>query len=87
VASEVAQKMKLPAELKVSTNKEYQLLMVPIFNQQMGHWYEKLGTQIDLTLRKNCSKFLKATLLYFFLRHFDISKEIFKLRQFYEKYK
>jgi hypothetical protein len=70
----------------VSTNEEYQLLMVPIFNQQMGHWYEILGTQIESVLKKDCSIYLKATLLYFFFRHFDISKEALKMQQFYEKY-
>ncbi len=60
--------------------------MVPIFNQQMGHWYEILGTQIDSVLKKNCSIYLKATLLYFFFRHFDISKEALKMQQFYQTY-
>jgi hypothetical protein len=47
-----------------------------------------LGTQIDATLKKekDCSIFLKATLLYFFFRHFDISKEALKMQQFYQKY-
>jgi hypothetical protein len=52
----------------------------------MGHWYDKLGTQIYSTLKKYCSKYLKATLLYFFFRHFDISKEALKMQQFYKKY-
>ncbi len=70
----------------MSTNQEYQLLMVPIFNQQMGHCYEILGTQIDSVLKKDCSIYLKATLLYFFFRHFDISKEALKMQKFYQKY-
>jgi hypothetical protein len=53
----------------------------------MGHWYEILGTQIDSVLKKDSSIYLKATLLCFFFRHFDISKEALKMQQFYETYK
>ncbi len=60
--------------------------MVHIFNLQMGHWYDILGTQIDSVLKKDCSIYLKATLLYFFFRNFDISKEALKMQQFYKKY-
>ncbi len=60
--------------------------MAPIFNQQMGHRYQRMGTQIDSVLKKDCSIYLKATLLYSFFRHFDISKDAQKMQQFYERY-
>ena len=40
VVAEVAQQKNFPTQITVSTNEEYQLLMVPIFNQQMGEWYK-----------------------------------------------
>jgi hypothetical protein len=52
----------------------------------MGNWYKRLGTKIDSVLKRDCSIFLKATLLYFFFRHFDISKEALRMQQFFGKY-
>ena len=80
-------KIQQPPKLSVSINKEYQLLMLPIFNKEMGHWHGQLGKEIDSVIQNvGCSKLLKAVLLYFFFRSFDVSKEAIAMRAFYPTY-
>lgn len=61
-------------------------MMLILFNKQMGSWESELGKQIDSVMRSNCSELLKATLLNFFFRSFDISKEIHHMLQFTPEY-
>ena len=61
--------------------------MLPVFNKEMGHWHEKLGKEIDSVLQNTgCPQLLKAVLLYFFFRSFDVSKEALEMRAFLSTY-
>ena len=61
--------------------------MLPVFNKEVGHWHEKLGKEIDSVLQNtDCSRLLKAVLLYFFFRSFDVSKEALAMRAFQSTY-
>jgi hypothetical protein len=69
----------------VSTEKQLQGIMLPLFNMEMGIWSKELGTNINSILesKEEYSELLKSTLLYFFFRKFDLSKEITRMQQFF----
>ena len=76
------------AGLAVSADKKLQKLMVALFNKQMGSWRQELGREINLVLESNeHSPLLKSTLLSYFFRSFDISKEVTPMLHFIPTYK
>jgi hypothetical protein len=71
-----SQEKNLHETRAVSTDQELQGIMLALFLKQMGSWESELGKQIDSVLQSSCSELLKATLLSFFFRSFNISKEV-----------
>ena len=61
--------------LAVSTDKKLQKLMMTLFSKQMGSWKKEIGREINLVLKsEQYPSLLKATLLFYFFKSFDISK-------------
>ena len=84
----IAEQMGKFEELMVSTDKKLQKLMVTLFRMQMGSWKRELGREIDQVLKSGeYPPLLKATLLYYFFKNFDFSKEITPMLHFYPNYK
>ena len=80
------QKDKL-AGLVVSTDKKLQKLMVTLFSKQMGSWKKELGRELNLALESGeYSPLLKSTLLYYFFKSFDISREVAPMIHFRPTY-
>ena len=71
----------------ISADKKLQKLMVTLFSKQMGSWKRELGREINLALEsEEHSPLLKATLLFYFFRSFDISKEVTPMLHFHPTY-
>jgi hypothetical protein len=52
---------------------------------EMGVWSAELGKNINSILQSDGEQYvlLKPTLLYFFFKKFDLSKEITRMQQFF----
>ena len=73
--------------LVVSTDKKLQKLMLTLFRKQMGSWKQELGREINQVLESGqYPPLMKATLLYYFFKSFDISKEVPDMLHFYPSY-
>lgn len=62
-------------DLDVSIDNKLQKFMVTLFTKQMGNWKQELGR--DVSMMQESGEYpplLKATLLYYFFKSFDISK-------------
>ena len=73
-------KSSLTNEPTVSTNEKMQDLIMPIFSKRMGKWGRDLGQMINTVVeKKDHSDLFKATVMYYFYKDFDLSKEYFKI--------
>ena len=62
-------------DLDVSIDNKLQKFMVTLFTKQMGNWKQELGRDVNMIQEsEDYPPLLKATLLYYFFKSFDISK-------------
>ena len=87
VAKSISEQKDKLAGLAVSTDKKLQKLMVTLFSKQMGSWKKELGRKMSLALESGeYSPLLKSTLLYYFFKSFDISREVAPMIHFRPTY-
>ena len=66
--------------LSVSVNKKMKDFIIPIFTRGLGKWSKKVGELMNQACNKSeHSKQFKSTILYFFLKDLDVSKEYFAI--------
>ena len=63
------------SSLTVSTDQNLQKFMDIIFCKEMGSWKAELGKEINIILESESPELLKSTLLFYFFKSFDISKQ------------
>lgn len=73
----------LKVKPKLSVDQKMEDLIMIIFAKRMGKWDKELGSMINTVVeKKEHSDIFKTTVMYYFYRDFDVSKEYFRIVTF-----